>query len=313
MTARVREAVSATTVQEQKIGEALEACGFRSKGLSIESAREGAGQSAALDPADPKEKEAGSPSNQGKEDDGVVRSRLKARARNGQWVDGRSGLRSPDGSSESEAKGLDEADPTKEPEVLYHGTLKKNWDSIWTQEQKRVLLEAVKQGLDVRLRSGAQLREHYVAAGRGPHNFMGIQHSKVLWIEHPGSTVTMFMGSANHTTAARGNWEICWELQLKKAHGGGPADPFNGPHTLRLPSNDDGRGLVLAPGAPHLNPRARLRAVPLNISFRPRGLRVLSGCQLSEGSKCGSPTDRFSGVEASGTMAGVFFHVTWKT
>ena len=85
-----------------------------------------------------------------------------------------------------------------------------------TQEQKRVLLEAVKQGLDVRLRSGAQLREHYVAAGRGPHNFLGIQHSKVLWIEHPGSTVTMFMGSANHTTAARGNWEICWELQIKK-------------------------------------------------------------------------------------------------
>ena len=42
-----------------------------------------------------------------------------------------------------------------------------------TQEQKRVLLEAVKQGLDVRLRSGAQLREHYVAAGRGPHNFLG--------------------------------------------------------------------------------------------------------------------------------------------
>ena len=65
MTARVREAVSTTTVQEQKIGEALEACGFRSKGLSTEQARVGAGQSAAPDPADQREKEAGSPSKVG--------------------------------------------------------------------------------------------------------------------------------------------------------------------------------------------------------------------------------------------------------
>ena len=50
-------------------------------------------------------------------------------------------------------------------------------------EQTRVLEQAAEGGLDVQLRTGNELRSHYLEAGRQGNGFKGIQHAKVLAIE----------------------------------------------------------------------------------------------------------------------------------
>ena len=85
-------------------------------------------------------------------------------------------------------------------------------------EQKRVLEQAAEGGLDVQLRTGNELRSHYLEAGRQGNGFRGIQHAKVLAIEWQDSW-EIFAGSSNWTTASRGNHELGWRVELHKAGG----------------------------------------------------------------------------------------------
>ena len=63
-------------------------------------------------------------------------------------------------------------------------------------EQKRVLEQAAEGGLDVQLRTGNELRSHYLEAGRQGNGFKGIQHAKVLAIEWQDGW-EVFAGSSN--------------------------------------------------------------------------------------------------------------------
>jgi hypothetical protein len=84
-------------------------------------------------------------------------------------------------------------------------------------EQKRVLEQAAEGGLDVKLRTGNELRSHYLEAGRQGNGFKGIQqHAKVLAIEWQDSW-EVFAGSSNWTTASRGNHGLGWRVELHKA------------------------------------------------------------------------------------------------
>ena len=83
-------------------------------------------------------------------------------------------------------------------------------------EQKRVLEQAAEGGLDVQLRTGNELRSHYLEAGRQGNGFKGIQHAKVLAIEWQDGW-EVFAGSSNWTTASRGNHELGWRVELHKA------------------------------------------------------------------------------------------------
>ena len=81
-------------------------------------------------------------------------------------------------------------------------------------EQKRVLEQAAEGGLDVKLRTGNELRSHYLEAGRQGNGFKGIQHAKVLAIEWQDSWEVL-AGSSNWTTASRGNHELGWRVELQ--------------------------------------------------------------------------------------------------
>eukprot|EP00974_Lingulodinium_polyedra_P102227 9898899-Lingulodinium_polyedra.AAC.1 len=79
-----------------------------------------------------------------------------------------------------------------------------------TQGQLPLVRRLAAWGVEVRTCKGESCAPHLVAAGRTPHGYLGVQHSKTMVICHDKEEAKrgiMIVGSTNWTTSSRSNRE----------------------------------------------------------------------------------------------------------